>query len=298
MSAKILKLIVHADDLGLSNNVNQGILEAHLRGIVTSASIMAGGVAFEHAADICRLMPTLDTGIHLTLVGERPVLDSATVPSLVGPDGKFHRNFTAFAWKYLTRGISLVEVRCELEAQIQKVMSRGLEVSHLDSHQHLHMLPQIFRVAVALAKKYRIPAIRIPRENLRAYMLGGKAWMLRVPQLLVLNMFCRGAASTFPLGTDYFAGFLFTGRLHKHNLRKVLEHLPTRGTCELMCHPGLRDPNIRCGQWGSHWADELKALTDPEISELLAKRGVQLISYRELGGYNSANLESRVWSTS
>ena len=278
----MLKLIVNADDLGLSVGVNEGILEAHLNGILTSTSVMANGVAFEHAIRLCRSVPSLDLGIHLTLVEEEPLLSAAAIPSLVDTAGKFHRHATTFMRKYVTGKIHLQDVWSELEAQIKKVLSRGVAISHLDSHQHLHLLPQILRITIALANKYNIPAIRVPREHLRPYMLRHLSGISRVSQLLVLNALCQRATKMLIRRTDHFVGFFFGGNLHEENLHKLLQSLPTSGTCELMCHPGNEDPTTRYSHWGYHWSEELRALTDPEIGKVLRRPGVDLISYREL----------------
>ena len=278
----MLNLIVNADDLGLCEAVNEGIAEAHLNGIVTSASIMANGSGFDHAVRLCHSIPTLDLGIHLTLVEEEPLLNPAAIPSLVGPGGRLHQHATAFMQKYLSGGIRLGEVRSELEAQIQKVLSCGLCVSHLDSHQHLHMLPQILTMTIDLARKYNIPAIRVPRERFRPYMLRRAAGVLRVCELFVLNRFCQIGKNMSVRRTDHFAGFCLGGRLHKKNLQTLLDHLPLTGTCELMCHPGKDDRTGSYGHWGYQWTDELRALVDPDISELLYRKGIQLISYRKL----------------
>jgi predicted glycoside hydrolase/deacetylase ChbG (UPF0249 family) len=100
--------------------------------------------------------------------------------------------------------------------------------------------------------------------------------------LLVLKTFCRLGRKAIRVRTDHFHGFLFGGQLHTHHLKKLLRSLPPTGTCELMCHPGWDDPHTRYGHWGYHWADELAALIDPEVADLLRERGVQLISYRQL----------------
>jgi hopanoid biosynthesis associated protein HpnK len=278
----MLRLIVHADDFGLSERVNEGILQAHLGGIVTSASIMANGNAFEHAAQICRDVPSLDVGIHLTLVEERPILEANAVPSLVDASGRLHDRAATFTKKYLSGKIRLQDVRAELEAQIRKVLRHKINASHLDSHQHLHMFPQILDTTIRLARKYRIPAVRLPRETIRLYMFNGHRTVRRMLQLLTLNIFCRLGKKTISQRTDHFAGFFLSGNLHKQNLQKLLQSLPPNGTCELMCHPGLDDSNTPYSHWGYHWSNELTALADPEITDFLRKKGIRLISYRQL----------------
>jgi hopanoid biosynthesis associated protein HpnK len=275
-------LIVHGDDFGLSEKVNEGILQAYRHGILTSTSIMANGAAFEHAINICQSTPTLDVGIHLTLVEEKPLLEAENVPTLLNIKGKFHHHAMVFAKRYLSGKISPGEVYRELETQINSVINQGISLSHIDSHQHLHMLPQIWCIAIALAKKYHIPAIRVPYERFRAYMFGEMGSLLTIPRLVVLNSLTLLKKSSKILQSDYFFGFFFGGNLNKRNLKKVLHYLPCTGVCELMCHPGLDDPDSRYAHWGYHWSEELSALTDPVVSNLISSRGIKIISYRDL----------------
>jgi len=278
----MLKLIVNADDFGLSETVNEGILKAHEAGVLTSASIMANGAAFEHAVSICRRIPSLDVGIHLTLVEEEPVVKANQVRSLVDATGRLHRSAATFTRRYFAGKIRLQELQCELEAQICKVMSSGIAVSHLDAHQHLHMLPQVLEITTKLAKKYGIEAIRFPREAIRSYMFKGEGAVRRLLQLLVLTTFCHLGKNMTAVRTDHFLGFFFGGKLNKDSLHQLIKSLPTNGSCELMCHPGCEDTMTRYAHWRYHWSSELAALTDSETAELLRQSGVTLISYRQL----------------
>jgi hopanoid biosynthesis associated protein HpnK len=276
------RLIVHADDFGLSRKVNEGIVKAHLDGIVTSTSIMSNGTAFEHAIKLCRSVDGLDIGIHLTLVEQNPVLEEHFVPSLLDRSGQPYDHARTFVMKYLAGKIRLTEIERELDAQINKVMSYGLPITHLDGHQHIHMLPKIRRIVSRLAQQYKIPAVRFPCERLQLYMLWGGEAISRLPPLLVLNALCRSAKHVSVQRTDHFVGFFFGGRLNREHIRTVIEHLPHSGTCELMCHPGYADPASPYRTWGYCWSDELEALLAPDVAELLRRRNVQLISYREL----------------
>jgi hopanoid biosynthesis associated protein HpnK len=276
-----IKVIVHADDFGLTEKINEGILLAHINGILTSTSIMANGQAFEDAVSIARSTPTLDVGIHLTLIEERSLLNAEEVPTLLVPGGRFHRHAFDFFRKYSLGKINLKEVRKELETQVEKLLTAGISPSHLDSHQHVHMLPGILGIVVELSQKYAIPSIRFPRE-LGVFRKIGNVPFSRVTQALVLNLFCQMGKSRIRRRTDFFAGFLLGGNLNKENLLHILRALQLGGTYEIMCHPGLNDPDMHYSHWGYHWSDELNALTDKEISEFLQHKGVQLISYREL----------------
>jgi hopanoid biosynthesis associated protein HpnK len=275
------RLIVHADDFGLSEAVNHAVIAAHEHGIVTATSLMAGGDAFEHAVTLAKASPTLDVGVHLTLTEQRPVAALARVRSLIGATGSFAPHATQFAKRYARGEISLDDVRNELDAQIGRVVDHGIAPSHLDGHQHVHVLPGIARVVVDLARKYGIAAVRSPAERLRGYMLQDLAGVKRVIEQLVLGALSRLSPLRTLRRTDGFVGFYFGGRLDERNLRIVLDHLPEGRTVELMCHPGLEDPESRFGHWNYDWAAESAALSSPAIKALLAARGVQLIGYRE-----------------
>ncbi|MHB8765378.1 MAG: carbohydrate deacetylase, partial [Deferrisomatales bacterium] len=274
------RLVVNADDLGLSEAVNEGIAEGHRRGLVTAASLMACGQAFDHGADLARRLPGLDPGVHLTLVGEAPLLPPDRVPSLVGADGRFLPAAGAFARRYAAGAVRPDELAQELGAQVARVLARGLRPSHLDSHQHLHVLPGVLRVAVDLAQRHQIPFLRWPAEALGAAALGTPG---RALELLALRAVCGLAGRPRAVRTlDRFTGFLAGGRLDPTALAGLFRALPPGGTCELMCHPGRPDPGSRHRHWGYRWADELGALTDPAARDVLAARGVRLTSFREL----------------
>jgi hopanoid biosynthesis associated protein HpnK len=281
MPGKAAKIVVHADDFGISERINDGILQAHCHGILTCASIIANGEAFGHAVALARSTPSLDIGIHLTLIEEKPLSKPADIPTLVNSHGNFHPHVTHFARRYLAGRINLQEVRKELEAQVQKVFAAGLVPSHFDSHQHVHVLPGILKIVLELSQKYGVQSIRLPRE---AGLLGKmrRVPFTRVVQAMVLNAFCRMANGRIQRRTDSFAGFLYGGNLNKENLLNVLKHLPRHGTCEIMCHPGLEGPGSRYGHWQYHWLDELDALLDAEIKQFVHDEGIQLISWREL----------------
>ena len=275
------RLIVNADDFGLSEAVNEGIVEAHQRGIVTSTSLIASGAAFEHAVALARAIGTIDVGVHLTLTEEEPLSNRSDIPTLLDGD-RFHPHTTSFVKRYFAGRISLEEVERELDAQIARVIASGLRVSHLDGHQHVHMVPGIRQVAGRLAGKYGIPAIRFPKEAPKGYMFveGGSAG--RLLQLFALNAFCAAADIGGARRPDHFVGFFYGGRLTKPHLMRVLETLPGEGTCELMCHPGRQYGRSARAHWQYRWQDELAALTDKDVGEWLQSRGIELVPYAAL----------------
>lgn len=275
-------LIVNADDLGMSEAVNHGILSAHRDGIVTASSLMAGGEAFAHALDLLAATPTLDVGVHLTLVDGRPVLAPGRVASLTGRDGRFHRDAASFVGRYVTGRIRLAEVRAELEAQLARVADAGLKPSHLDGHQHLHVLPGIWPIACDLARRFGIEAVRRPREGPQVLQFALGAGIGRLAQMLVLGSFCLRPVPRPLRAADRFAGFAFGGGLDRARLLALIELLPEHGSVELMCHPGLDPPAARAGHHAYRPADELAALTDPAVRDRIGARGIRLIGFRDL----------------
>ena len=279
------RLIVNADDFGLHAVVNAGIREAHSRGIVTSTSLMAGGAAFDEAVAIARECPELGVGVHLTLVGALPVAPAAEIASLVDGQGRFRPSYPVFLLRYLRGEVRRAEVERELAAQIEKVVRAGIRPTHLDSHQHLHVVPGISAIVLDLARRFGIPALRIPAEPLTFF--GGLSCspgrVAGRSGLTVLAGLCRWRARAAGLKSpDHFFGMLAGGQLTEQPLHNILRRLPD-GASEIMCHPGLQDETLAAEySWGYHWRGELAALCAPATRQILREQAIELISFREL----------------
>ena len=277
------RLIVNADDFGLHASVNRGIRDAHSGGIVTSTSLMAGGEAFDEAVAIAQACPDLGVGVHLTLVGARPVVSA--VASLVDGEGNFCASYPVFLRRYLQGIVKRAEVARELAAQIEKVTRAGIRPTHLDSHQHLHVVPGISAIVLDLARRFAIPAIRIPAEPLGFF--GGLSFSVgrvagRSGLTVLAGLFRRRALAAGLKTPDHFFGMLAGGQLNETALQNILQQLPA-GTSEIMCHPGRPDAALaRQYSWDYHWSDELAALCAPRIRRILQENGIRLISFREL----------------
>jgi predicted glycoside hydrolase/deacetylase ChbG (UPF0249 family) len=241
---------------------------------------MPTGLAFDEAVGLAHDTRTLDVGVHLTLVGERPVLPPGSIPSLVDSDGRFHPSVSVFARRYALGRIRAVEITRELEAQVARVRSAGLHPTHLDSHQHVHMLPGVLDSVLHVARHFDIPWIRFPKERSpwRGLRHAGPA---RVLQALVLGAVCRPAARRLPARTDGIVGFLVGGRLDSAGLTRILRTLPAHGLWELVCHPGVADPGTPYAFWDYRWDRELEALTEPSVAAVISALGIRLVSFRE-----------------
>ena len=275
-------LIVNADDFGLSPAVNAGIVEAHLNGIVTSTSIMANGAAFDDAVRLLRGLPALDAGIHLTLVGEMALLAPEQVPTLVDQHGRLPRDVFTFTRGYFAGRIRLSDIRAELNAQFERLRSAGVQLSHADSHQHVHMLGEIREVVADLCRAHGVPVLRRPAEPFGRQLMHGAPAPRRFAELAALRLACAGSWPRHMQRTDSFYGFYFGGRLTRDALLAIIRCLPHGQAVELMCHPGHYDP--RYAGWGYCWEQELSALTSAEARSALAARNVALSGFRSLYG--------------
>jgi predicted glycoside hydrolase/deacetylase ChbG (UPF0249 family) len=287
----VKNLIVNADDLGWTAGVNRGIAEAHCNGIVTSASLLANGVAFAGGVELALGNPRLSVGVHLNLSDGTPVAGRQAVPSLVGETGDLVGGPESWLLKIAMRGLAAVEVEKEWGAQISKVRDAGVTVTHLDGHKHVHMLPGLFEIALRLAKRNGIGAIRVSHEasSLRTALSAGaelraSAVLKQGVQARGLKLLARDArekAERAGISTsDYFCGIAQTGELTKEGVARLLRNLP-EGTTELMCHPGHVDEELRATATrlqGSR-EKEVEILTDPEIRNLVASQGIRLIDY-------------------
>lgn len=282
MSGAPARLIVHADDFGISEAVNLGIVRAHREGIVTSTSLMANGRAFEHAVELVKENPTLDVGIHLTLTEEQALAEPADVAGLVDEQNRLPPHAVQFAARYARGRIPLAAVRAELTAQVRRVTEAGIVPSHLDGHQHVHVLPGVAAIVAELARTYDIRTVRYPAERVRGYMLRNLKRSRRLAEQVAVAL-CSALSPLRELKrTDEFAGFYFGGRLDEANLATVLGQLPPGRVTELMCHPGEDDARSAYAHWQYSWTAERDALLSPRIRDLIATRGVRLISYRDL----------------
>jgi len=284
-------LIVNADDLGWTGGVNRGILDAFRRGIVTSTSLLANGSAFLEAAKAAKSAPGLGVGVHLNLSDGDPVADHESVTSLLNDKGEFADGPESLLLKRARRGLVLDEVEEEWDAQIQKVRDAGIRPTHLDGHKHVHMLPGLFGIALRLAKKHGIEAVRVSLEesSLRAALAFGEKHragivMKQGVQARALKLLARDArqqAARAGIATaDYFCGIAQTGELTRQGVERLLTSLP-EGTTELMCHPGYADEALQktATRLQASRQKELDIFTDTRIRNLVASQGIRLIDY-------------------
>lgn len=271
------RLVVTADDLGLTEGVNRAVRRAHLDGVVTATSLLAVGRAFDDAARMLRATPTLELGAHLALVGEDPpLLTAREIPTLVDRTGAFPLSYRTVVARGAARRIDPDDVRRELGAQLERVLGVGVPLTHLDTHQHTHLWPAVGTVVAELARTHGIAAVRLPRS--RSRLLGpGIAVLARV-----LRRRLRRSGLVAP---DDYAGLDEAGALTRERFAEALDALARRAgsSAEVNTHPGeTDDPDLGRFAWGYRWSEELDMLTDPTTRDVVARAGFRLGGFAEL----------------
>ena len=274
------RLIINADDFGLTHGVNRAIAEAHSHGSLTSATLMAAAAATSPAIEQALRTPTLGVGCHVVLVDGAPMLPARKIPGLAPPSaGTFHPTLGKFLAQLLTSRIPADQIEAEAAAQIASLQDRGLRLTHIDTHKHTHIFPAVLRPVLRAARAAGIHAIRNPFEPAWAGRATPRAPLTRRLQVSLLRRlepaFRRIVAEEGFHTTDGAIGVLATGTLDSQTLTSLLDRMPD-GAWELVTHPGYNDPDLaRAGtRLTSARQIELEALMN-----LAASNEIELTSF-------------------
>jgi predicted glycoside hydrolase/deacetylase ChbG (UPF0249 family) len=279
-----IRLVVNADDFGMSPEISRGILRAHREGVVTSTSVLGNVADLDGVRALLAEAPELGVGVHLALIGGAPVAPADTIPTLVGSDGKLPARGQDFIAAWAQRKVDPADVEREIDAQVSRMRGAGIAIDHLDTHRHLGFLPVVGAAVEAVARRYDISGIRSavesptlawatsPRRGMVAGMLTGLAWMTR-RQL--------GARRHGPQSW----GYVESGRLDEVRILEIVGRL-SPGPHELICHPGEHPTAGHGGEGDEDWrynrAGEVAALTSPKVRRALVRRGISLCRWGDL----------------
>jgi predicted glycoside hydrolase/deacetylase ChbG (UPF0249 family) len=277
-----IRLVVNADDFGLSPAISRGILRAHRDGIVTSTSLLGNVADLQAARGLLAEAPNLGVGVHLTLTGGASVAPAESVPSLLAPGGLFHPRGRDFIAAWVRGRIAADDIERELDAQVARIRDAGIAIDHLDTHHHLGFLPAIGRAVEQIARRHGIAGVRSvverptlawvtePRRGLEAGMLTGLAWLTR-RQL--------GARRHGPQSW----GYVEAGHLDEIRILEVIGRLGP-GPHELICHPGEEDPQGASFEEPDRYqrTAELASLTSEKVHRALGRRAIQLCRWGDL----------------
>jgi len=291
------RLIVNADDFGLTAGVNRAIAELHHAGNLTSTTLMARAQATDGAIGIALATPSLGVGCHVVLTDGEPILPPREIPSLVDAQtGHFPRTLNQFLRRLFTGRIRAAEIEAEAFAQIAALQNRGLRLTHIDTHKHTHMFPAVLKPLLRAARAGGIAAVRNPFEPLWAMRATPRAPLVRRAEECVLRRFepalRRIIAQHGFSTTDGTVAVVGTGNLDAHALRSLLRQLPA-GTWELVTHPGYNDTDLQKIHTRLRASRELEMQALASIQEFPE---VELISFAGLKNENPApaqRVESR-----
>lgn len=279
MSSRLI--VVNADDFGRSSDVNVAVVRAHREGLISSASLMVTGDAFEEAVALARQNPRLGVGLHLVLSDGRAVLPASDIPHLVGPDGRFLVDPMVAGWHYFLGHHVRAELGWEVAAQFARFAATGLTLSHVDGHQHLHAHPSVFRTVLSLAEQHRATGIRIPHDDLSLALRFSRKHAARNLSWSAvwtgLSAWCRaqlhGRRLISPPRTY---GFIQTGEVTSAYLQYLAPRM--RGPAELLVHPTL---GARLDPLGPNFQD-FAAVSDPAAIDAFAHAGLEPVTYAQL----------------
>jgi hopanoid biosynthesis associated protein HpnK len=279
----VSRLIVNADDFGLTSGVNRAIAELHAAGVLSSATLMAKAAATEEAIEIARSVPTLGVGCHIVLVDGEPVLSPRELPTLVdSKTGCFYPALSELLPRLFAGRIRRSEIEAEASAQIRALQARGLRLTHIDTHKHTHMFPAVLRPVLRAARAAGIRTVRNPFEPAWSVRATPNAPWLRRAQVGLLRrlkrVFLRIVAEEGFTTTSGSIGVLATGTLDSATIASLLANLP-EGTWELVTHPGYNDAELDSVHTRLRASREIEFQALPAIRKL---EGPELISFARL----------------
>jgi len=284
------RLILNADDFGLTPGINRAIGELNAAGVLTSATLMAAGPTFEDAVQVARAHPDLGVGCHIVLTDGMPVAAPDSIRSLLGPDRhSFRPRLSHFLQALFTGRVRSEDILREALAQIERLQRAGIRITHLDTHKHTHLFPMVWRPLLEAAERTGVHAIRSAFEPAWSQSLaqGGTRRRVAVRAVTLLKPAFDAAPQlrSHAIGTtDGTIAISATGSLDVESLAELLQALPENGTYELCCHPGYNDADLDrvTTRLREHRNTEREALLAEVSRRLMQPDPPELISYAQL----------------
>jgi chitin disaccharide deacetylase len=269
------RLIVNADDFGLSSSVNAAVIRAHRDGILTTASLMVNEPGFAEAVILAKENPSLGVGLHLTLLHGHSALPPDKIPGLANSRGEFSNSPVGAGMAYFFKSSLREQLRAEIHAQIEKFHATGLKLDHVNGHLHLHLHPAVFKILMENPEKAGLTHMRLTRDCLeRSRRMSRGRWLYRISHATIFEMLSRRALKSFSDKKIRHAqitfGLLQDSHVDEDYILKLLPELP-EGDSELYSHPSL-----------DTFKHEFAALVSPRVREQIKSLGIELIRYQDL----------------
>jgi hopanoid biosynthesis associated protein HpnK len=275
MPEAIGRLIVNADDFGRSHSINRAVIQAHQNGILTTASLMVTGDAFEEAVQLARENPRLGVGLHVALSHAKSALPHSEIPDLVDATQNFSNNAPSAGFRYFANKRCHSQLEREIAAQFEKFSATKLPLDHVNGHLHFHLHPTVFKILHKHAREWGIRQMRLTRDPflLNARLASGR-WGYRISHAIIFNMLSAAAAPRLRASnirrTKKVFGLLQTDLIDEKYILSLLPHLPA-GDSELYSHPSLDE-----------FKHEYDALVSPAVCEQVERLQIKLIRYSDL----------------
>ena len=281
------RIIATGDDFGLALPVNEAIEEAHLKGILTTASLMVGAKFSGDAAERARNHPTLKVGLHLTLVEGTSVLPPQRIPDLADATGALPTHLARAGFKFFFYPGIRRQIEAEIRAQFDAFHKTGLVLDHVNAHNHMHLHPTVLRLILKVGREYGLKAVRLPNEPpLRSWLAARTSpaprfgsWIFLFPWMHLMKAMMRRANVRH---NDFLFGMNDSGAMTLDLVLRMVRHLPD-GVTELCFHPAAR----RCEEVDSTMSrylheDELRTLTSEALAQTLRNKGFRTIAFGDL----------------
>lgn len=269
------RLIVNADDFGLSPSVNEAVAQAGTDGILTTASLMVNAPAAAAAVELARRLPRLGVGLHLVLVFGRATLSPSEIPDLTDCEGNFSHAAAATGLRYFLRRDLREPLRREIVAQFDRFAATGLPFDHVNGHLNLHLHPTVFRLVLEATKGRDCGRMRLTRDRFRLNAtIARGAWVYRISHAVIFTLLSAWARPRLVRRglrhPDSVFGLLQNGRVDEEFVLRLLSRLPA-GDSELYSHPSLTE-----------FRHEFDALMSRRVRAMVQERRIELIRYQDL----------------
>jgi predicted glycoside hydrolase/deacetylase ChbG (UPF0249 family) len=275
---KAIQVVINADDYGYYNSVSAGIRDAISTGCVTATGIMANGDCLDRQLQALLLVEDVDVGIHLNLTYGCPM--SPEMSKALSCWGGRFPGVLKMARAVATGRIDPEIVKNELIEQIESCKRKGIDILFVNSHEHIHMLPVIYKMTTLLAREYGIPFVRhTSAEWVGIPGAGAIARNMVIQTLGLMNTRQRTDADIRLIGLSQ------SGKINYSYLRKVFSALRLGNNYELMCHPGYFDPaEIRDQRLANYhnWETEFNLLTSNQMRDLCIEFNIDVVRYRDI----------------
>jgi hopanoid biosynthesis associated protein HpnK len=281
------KIIITGDDFGLALPVNEAIVQAHQKGVLTTASLMVGARFSQDAVERARQQPSLKVGLHLTLVEGTPVLSPEQIPDLVDAGGSFSIHLARTGFRFFFYPGIRKQLENEIRAQFEAFRRTGLALDHVNAHNHMHLHPTILRLILKIGKEYGLKAVRLPNEPpvrswKAARTLPGSrlvSWIFLCPWIYLMKSLLDRAHMRY---NDFLLGMTDSGSMTLDLATRFVRNLP-QGATEFCFHPATR----RCWEIdrtmpGYRHEEEFRALTSETLRGVLQTTGVHTIAFSDL----------------